>query len=218
MDPWFYAPGFWFLKICLVALVLCGGLKDGIMRISDSRQEGKHISEPVSSWVEYKVFRLHQAQKPKTRHLPVTRPPVVTMYLVFKHAKKRYRERQGRRTEEQLSQATRSSAQDGTELDDTRVLTASPSEHNPLRLDGPSVHVMPNSSSKDKPKPTPEDLAEKKRRHKYRLKIIFGLFLPFTLQALDTTIIASALKFIADDFSQCPFSSSLSDRQSLHLH
>ncbi|KAK0649799.1 major facilitator superfamily domain-containing protein [Cercophora newfieldiana] len=47
-----------------------------------------------------------------------------------------------------------------------------------------------------------EERTEKKRRRTYRYKVIFGLFMPFTLQALDTTIIASALPFIAEDFGQ----------------
>jgi hypothetical protein len=47
---------------------------------------------------------------------------------------------------------------------------------------------------------TPE---EKKAARSYRWKIIIGLFLPSVLEALDTTIIASALSFIASDFSKC---------------
>src|SRR6202012_866969 len=47
-----------------------------------------------------------------------------------------------------------------------------------------------------------EDPLEKKKRRKYRLKIILGLVAPFALQSLDTTIIASALPFIAKDFSK----------------
>ncbi|ERT02478.1 uncharacterized protein SPSK_05032 [Sporothrix schenckii 1099-18] len=50
--------------------------------------------------------------------------------------------------------------------------------------------------------PTPEEKAAKKRRRIYRLKVIFGLMMPFTLQGLDTTIVASALPFIASDFNQ----------------
>lgn len=42
----------------------------------------------------------------------------------------------------------------------------------------------------------------KKRKRKYRWKILFGLCAPFALQALDTTIIASALPFIAADFGE----------------
>ncbi|KAH6672950.1 MFS multidrug transporter-like protein [Halenospora varia] len=37
---------------------------------------------------------------------------------------------------------------------------------------------------------------------KYRWKLILGLFLPFMVQALDTTIIAGATPFIASDFNQ----------------
>jgi len=46
-----------------------------------------------------------------------------------------------------------------------------------------------------------EEVAEKKRRKKYFWKIIIGLFGPFTLQALDSTVISSALPYIATDFS-----------------
>jgi len=55
---------------------------------------------------------------------------------------------------------------------------------------------------------SPEETAEKKRRRAYRWKIIIGLFGLFTLQALDTTIIASAFPYIASEFSA--YSSSLS--------
>ncbi|KAH8780090.1 major facilitator superfamily domain-containing protein [Diaporthe sp. PMI_573] len=49
---------------------------------------------------------------------------------------------------------------------------------------------------------TPEEKAEQRRKRAYRWKIVIGLFAPFTLQSLDTTIIASALPFIASDFNQ----------------
>lgn len=42
--------------------------------------------------------------------------------------------------------------------------------------------------------------AEIKKRRKHKYKVLFGLALPFALQSLDTTIIASALPFIAADF------------------
>ena len=41
---------------------------------------------------------------------------------------------------------------------------------------------------------------EKRAARIYRWKLIAGLFLPFTVQALDTTIVAGALPFIASDF------------------
>lgn len=44
---------------------------------------------------------------------------------------------------------------------------------------------------------------KKKQKRKYRWKILFGLCAPFALQALDTTIIASAFHFIAADFGKC---------------
>lgn len=56
--------------------------------------------------------------------------------------------------------------------------------------------------SKEKKTISPEEAAEKKRRRTYRWKIILGLFAPFCLQSLDTTIIASALPYIAEDFGK----------------
>lgn len=45
-----------------------------------------------------------------------------------------------------------------------------------------------------------ESPAESKKRRNHKYKVLFGLALPFALQSLDTTIIASALPFIAADF------------------
>lgn len=45
---------------------------------------------------------------------------------------------------------------------------------------------------------------EKHAATKYRWKLIAGLFFPFSVQALDTTIVAGALPFIASDFSESP--------------
>ncbi|KAJ5170802.1 Major facilitator superfamily domain general substrate transporter [Penicillium coprophilum] len=59
---------------------------------------------------------------------------------------------------------------------------------------------IPQPDRKQKTR-SPEEVAEK-RRNVYRWKIILGLFSPYCLQALDTTIIASALPFIAEDFNQ----------------
>ncbi|KAI9158391.1 Efflux pump FUS6 [Paramyrothecium foliicola] len=44
--------------------------------------------------------------------------------------------------------------------------------------------------------------AEKRSATKYRWTIVLGLVLPFALQALDATIIASALPWIANDFGE----------------
>lgn len=65
----------------------------------------------------------------------------------------------------------------------------------------------PNSASTPltKHEETAEEKAEKKRRRRYRYKIVFGLFFPYALQALDMTIVASALPYIAEDFSMFVF-------------
>ncbi|SPO06506.1 related to putative multidrug transporter [Cephalotrichum gorgonifer] len=57
-------------------------------------------------------------------------------------------------------------------------------------------------SNSDEKELTPEEVAAKKAMRKYRWKIIMGLAAPFLLQALDTTIIASALPSIAQDFGE----------------
>lgn len=71
---------------------------------------------------------------------------------------------------------------------------------NAIGLDTPVDFPKPDEG-KEKKIPSAEDVAEKKRRNVYRWKIILGLFSPYCLQALDTTIVASALPFIAEDFS-----------------
>jgi hypothetical protein len=43
---------------------------------------------------------------------------------------------------------------------------------------------------------------EKRAARIYRWKLIAGLFFPFSVQALDTTIVAGALPFIASDFRE----------------
>jgi MFS family permease len=45
---------------------------------------------------------------------------------------------------------------------------------------------------------------EKRAARRYRWLLTAGLFFPFTVQALDATIIAGALPFIASDFRKCP--------------
>lgn len=48
--------------------------------------------------------------------------------------------------------------------------------------------------------------SEKKAMTKYRIKLFVGLFFPFLVQSLDTTIIAGASAFIASDFSKSTIS------------
>ncbi len=69
---------------------------------------------------------------------------------------------------------------------------------------GENALVEPSeaAASKEKKIISSEEAAENKRRRTYRWKIILGLFAPFCLQSLDTTIIASALPYIAEDFGE----------------
>ncbi|KAK4143488.1 major facilitator superfamily domain-containing protein [Dichotomopilus funicola] len=103
------------------------------------------------------------------------------MYLAYKHVKKK---RQA---------AAAEAAATATAIGQAPTPGAPPREHGALL-----ENTHPSAAAKE----TPEERAEKKRRRSYRWKIILGLFLPFTLQALDTTIIASAVVFIANDFNQ----------------
>lgn len=52
------------------------------------------------------------------------------------------------------------------------------------------------------PGPCEQCKADGRRALVYRLKLIAGLLMPFALQALDVTIVASALPFIAVDFGE----------------
>ena len=73
---------------------------------------------------------------------------------------------------------------------------------NAIELNTPLDFPQPDEGKKKEIR-TPEEVAETKRKNVYRWKIILGLFSPYCLQALDTTIVASALPFIAEDFSTC---------------
>ena len=46
--------------------------------------------------------------------------------------------------------------------------------------------------------------AEQRAMRNYRLRLVAGLFFPYLVQSLNTTMIASALPFIASDFSRTP--------------
>ncbi|XP_044716474.1 major facilitator superfamily domain-containing protein [Hirsutella rhossiliensis] len=62
----------------------------------------------------------------------------------------------------------------------------------------------PASSLRSGPPATPDvdHKAAKRARRKYRWKIVLGLVWPYALQALDATIIASALPWVARDFNK----------------
>jgi FtsZ-interacting cell division protein ZipA len=129
------------------------------------------------------------------------------MYLAYKYAKRKYTERQEKKAAAVAQpSATNDDNNDGrTQSLDARAdveITSTPSPFQPAAQSSPPATSEVKEEKKQKHEETPEEKMEKSRRRKYRYKIIFGLFAPFTLQALDTTIIASALPFIAADFSK----------------
>lgn len=121
------------------------------------------------------------------------------MYLAYKYAKKKYKERKQAKAAE-TAESPSSDAQPAVQQD----AMASDQIKNAARSEDETAEKGEEKAESTSPESheTPQDDSiEKKRKRSYRLKIIFGLVAPFTLQSLDTTIIASALPFIAKDFS-----------------
>lgn len=108
------------------------------------------------------------------------------MYLIYKKIKKR-NERKKLEEQRQLEAEHNEAPVNMSEA----VLEAEPK-------------ILPQTSETvpEKAESSPEETAAKKRRRVYRWKLILGLFGPFCLQSLDTTIIASALPYIAEDFGK----------------
>ncbi|KAJ5912356.1 hypothetical protein N7504_001239 [Penicillium tannophilum] len=107
------------------------------------------------------------------------------MYLIYKKIKKRNARK---KLEEQLQRTTGHS---DTPVGVNEMVLETDPKIAP-KLSG----TVPEKGS------SPEEKAAKKKRRVYRWKLILGLFGPFCLQSLDTTIIASALPYIAEDFHQ----------------
>ncbi|KUI54463.1 hypothetical protein VP1G_01841 [Cytospora mali] len=133
------------------------------------------------------------------------------MYLGYRWARKRYQKRQQERNEASLSPPTNSieiplRSQSGPHAGHVTATGAPMSSGPPYTADingnGPPTTTKDFKSKSEKPELTPEAKAEKHHRRVYRWKVVLGLFAPFLLQSLDTTIIASALPFIAKDFNQ----------------
>ena len=118
------------------------------------------------------------------------------MYFAFKYARKKYRERHQREEQQHETQSGQSPKAESRQAEDTGAGTASDTVQPVSDTAGPSTT---GEEDNETPQETP---AEKKARRKYRWKVLFGLVGPFTLQALDITIIASALPFIAQDFGE----------------
>ncbi|KAK2614624.1 hypothetical protein N8I77_001433 [Diaporthe amygdali] len=134
------------------------------------------------------------------------------MILAYRWASKKYQERQQVHDDEPLQspptntielprQSRSEAAVRNSATRETSMSFDSPS--NPATNSSPAVTKDAKAGGKtEKPEASPEEKAEQRRRRVYRWKIVVGLVAPFTLQSLDTTIIASALSFIASDFNQ----------------
>jgi len=121
------------------------------------------------------------------------------MYFAFKYAIKKHKERQALQAQlsaEKNDQSDREAQMTGGIESDDATAGVNASVSTP-EAEAKEAEVM----EKKKADLSPEEAAEKKRRRSYRWKIMIGLFGPFALQALDTTVIASAFPYIATDFS-----------------
>ncbi|KAK3385691.1 major facilitator superfamily domain-containing protein [Podospora didyma] len=137
------------------------------------------------------------------------------MFLAVKYVRRKLRERKEENDNNnnnapppqetiELSTGTAPQTRDGarTTTDSGTALFPGAEETNIKSISGSNKTASTKPKKTPKERLTPEAIAEKKRKRRYRMKIIFGLMAPFTLQALDTTIIASALPFIATDFNE----------------
>lgn len=141
------------------------------------------------------------------------------MYFAIKYARKKHKERQAAKlagTSAQDPAEAQVLAQPSVEQPGVEQLSAQPKavedekaevpvdrtnvEAGPVQQDVAVPAAAVKSGDAD-PVVSDEEKLQKKKRRAYRTKIIFGLVAPFALQALDTTIIASALPYIAKDFS-----------------
>lgn len=67
---------------------------------------------------------------------------------------------------------------------------------------GDRPYIHDETTTTQRSFPCPECRDAKRAARKYRWRIVSGLFVPFLIQSLDSTIIAGALPFIASDFSK----------------
>ena len=140
------------------------------------------------------------------------------MYLAVKYARKKYKERQaaklaGPSAQDPSSAEAQVQVQPGVEQPSEQHVD--PMLVEAAEAEKPAAPTAPVEPKTEVAVPEPavtsgkaetalvsdEEKIQKKKRRQYRIKIIFGLVAPFALQALDTTIIASALPYIAKDFS-----------------
>ena len=121
------------------------------------------------------------------------------MYFAYKYAKKKYKEREQAKAAAS-SEKSEPTVQPDIQQDDIGSNQIEvPASSDPIAASTNEKASLPVIEDHETPQ---EDPIEKKRRRRYRWKMLFGLLAPFALQALDTTIIASALPYIAQDFSK----------------
>ena len=121
------------------------------------------------------------------------------MILLYKYVQKKRKEKQRLELLE-AQKAARTTANKDTNHEDTGS-----QQHPELQTTAETDVEKANTTIPDDSTAvavSEESPAEKKARRIHRWKVVFGLFAPFALQALDTTIIAAALPFIAQDFSK----------------
>ncbi|CAN8102695.1 unnamed protein product [Discula destructiva] len=139
------------------------------------------------------------------------------MIIGYRYARRKLQEREARRQPVELpsqqpdDNTTPSRAADTAETVDARsavgeaTSSSNPSTHQSRKASAPSTawpHSKSTSAAPEMKAPTLEEEAEQRRRRSYRWKVVLGLFAPFTLQALDTTIVAAALPTIAAEFDR----------------
>ncbi|KAH8588360.1 major facilitator superfamily domain-containing protein [Bisporella sp. PMI_857] len=138
-------------------------------------------------------------------------------YLLYKYIRKNRAARKNASTqsyEQQLSQDTSSpiqysataSTEHGPELNGQPYESTPHSEKNTVihepGQDGTRAPKNEMSSLSQSQVKDERSKAEKKAVRKYRWKLVLGLFLPFAIQALETTVLAGAYPFIASDFNE----------------
>lgn len=126
------------------------------------------------------------------------------MIVGYRYARRKLQEREARRQAEELQQSQDRPAVAGGSVQPRAGREAIPSSAPVSTMRARNSDPGPVVTS-EKPSGntlTPEEKAEQRRRRSYRWKVVFGLFMPFTLQALDTTIVAAALPTIAVEFSE----------------
>ena len=118
------------------------------------------------------------------------------MYLTYRLIKKHKQEKQAHQHVEQ-AEVPSASAISETENKDASPYVSQPQ----IVVAAPNVeHTDPDTAPTRKDSEPQITRDEKLAARRYRILLIIGLFCPFALQALDVTIIASALPWIASDF------------------